>query len=50
MLEGSNIEHVGAPMRLDIQRLRETGITAATLMALVQKGAAIEGPVYSATY
>jgi hypothetical protein len=49
MLEGSNIEHVGAPMRLDIQRMRETG-TAATLMALVQKGAAIEGPVYSATY
>ena len=44
-LVGSSIDHVGAPMTLNMQRLRETG-NAAKFMAMVQTGAAIEGPEF----
>jgi hypothetical protein len=49
MLVGDNIEHVGAPMRLNMQRMRETGTEAkimATFMALMQAGTVLEGAVF----
>jgi hypothetical protein len=40
--------NVGAPMRLNIERMRETerAETHAKIMRVVQMGAAIEGPVF----